>query len=82
VDLSDGCFSLHHLLSLPEGTLEFLRTNNPLESIFSGVRLQTDTMRRVRRCDNVLSLIFKIAEQLTRNWRSLDDGANRTPADA
>ena len=53
-----------------------LRTTNPLESIFSGVRLRTDATRRMRRRDNALYLVFKIVERLSQNWRSLNGGAN------
>ncbi len=52
-----------------------LRTTNPLESVFSGVRLRTDTTRRMRRRDNALYLVFKIVERLSRNWRTLNGGA-------
>lgn len=52
-----------------------LRTTNPLESIFSGVRLRTDATRRMRRRDNALYLVFKIVERLSRNWRALNGGA-------
>ncbi len=53
-----------------------LRTTNPIESIFSGVRLRTDAARRMRRRDNALYLVFKIVERLSRNWRTLNGGAN------
>jgi putative transposase len=53
-----------------------LRTTNPIESVFSGVRLRTDATRRMRRRDNVLYLVFKIVERLSRNWRALNGGAN------
>jgi len=53
-----------------------LRTTNPLESVFSGVRLRTDATRRMRRRDNALYLVFKIIERLSQNWRSLNGGAN------
>jgi putative transposase len=52
-----------------------LRTTNPIESIFSGVRLRTDATRRMRRRDNALYLVFKIVERLSRNWRGLNGGA-------
>jgi transposase-like protein len=52
-----------------------LRTTNPLESIFSGVRLRTDATRRMRRRDNALYLVFKIVERLSQNWRALNGGA-------
>ena len=53
-----------------------LRTTNPIESIFSGVRLRTDAAKRMRRRDNALYLVFKIVERLSRNWRTLNGGAN------
>ena len=53
-----------------------LRTTNPLESVFSGVRLRTDATRRMRQRDNALYLVFKIVERLSQNWRSLNGGAN------
>ena len=53
-----------------------LRTTNPLESVFSGVRLRTDATRRRRRRDNALYLVFKIVERLSQNWRSLNGGEN------
>jgi transposase-like protein len=53
-----------------------LRTTNPIESIFSGVRLRTDATRRMRRRDNALYLVFKIAERLSQNWRALNGGEN------
>ena len=53
-----------------------LRTTNPLESIFSGVRLRTDAAKRIRRRDNALYLVFKITERLSQNWRPLNGGAN------
>jgi transposase-like protein len=53
-----------------------LRTSNPIESIFSGVRLRTDAARRVRCRDNALYLVFKMVERLSSNWRGLNGGEN------
>lgn len=53
-----------------------LRTTNPLESIFSGVRLRTNAAKRLRRRDNALYLVFKIVERLSRHWRPLNGGLN------
>jgi len=53
-----------------------LRTTNPLESIFGGVRLRTDATRRIRCRENALYLVFKIVERLSQNWRTLNGGAN------
>jgi transposase-like protein len=53
-----------------------LRTTNPIESIFSGVRLRTDAAKRMRQRDNALFLVFKIVQRLSRNWRTLNGGVN------
>jgi len=53
-----------------------LRTTNPLESIFGGVRLRTDAAKRLRRRNNALYLVFKIVERLSGHWRALNGGAN------
>jgi putative transposase len=46
-----------------------LRTTNPIESIFSGVRLRTDVAKRFPNRDNLMYLIYKLIERLSRNWR-------------
>ena len=53
-----------------------LRTTNPLESIFAGVRIRTNAAKRMRRRDNALYLVFKVVQRLSGNWRSLNGGAN------
>jgi hypothetical protein len=37
-----------------------LRTSNPIESLFAGVRLRTDVAKRMRRRENALYLVFKV----------------------
>jgi transposase-like protein len=49
-----------------------LRTSNPVESIFAGVRLRTNVVKRTRRRDNALYLVFKIVERLSGSWHVLD----------
>jgi transposase-like protein len=49
-----------------------LRTSNPIESIFAGVRLRTDATKRMRVRDNVLYLVFKLAFRLSTNWRGIN----------
>ena len=53
-----------------------LRTTNPLESVFAGVRLRTDVAKRARRRENALYLVFKIVQRLSRNRRALNGGQN------
>jgi len=53
-----------------------LRTSNPIESIFSGVRLRTNASKRMRQRETALYLVFKIVERLGQNWRALNGGEN------
>ncbi len=53
-----------------------LRTTNPLESVFSAVRLRTDVTRRMKCRDSALYLVFKVALRLSERWRPLNGGRN------
>jgi transposase-like protein len=41
-----------------------LRTSNPVESVFAGVRLRTNVSKRMRRRDSALYLVFKVTQRL------------------
>jgi putative transposase len=56
----------------PEEHWVHLRTSNPIESIFSGVRLRTDASKRLRVPDNALYLVFKLVLRLSLNWRGIN----------
>ena len=53
-----------------------LRTTNPLESVFSAVRLRTDAARRMKRRDSALYLVYKVVRRLGDRWRPLYGGKN------
>jgi transposase-like protein len=53
-----------------------LRTSNPVESIFAGVRLRTNAAKRMRTREAALYLVFKVVERLAENWRALNGGQN------
>ena len=53
-----------------------LRTTNPLESVFSAVRLRTDAARRMKRRDSALYLVFKVVSRLSERWKPLYGGRN------
>ena len=53
-----------------------IRTTNPLESVFSGVRLRTDVAKRARKRENALYLVYKIVKRLSHNWRGLNGGSS------
>jgi transposase-like protein len=69
----DNFISFYHY---PKEHWIHLRTTNPVESIFSGVRLRTRAARRMRRRDNALYLVFKIVQRLSGHWHALNGGAN------
>jgi putative transposase len=56
----------------PEEHWVHLRTTNPIESIFSGVRLRTAASKRLRVPDNALYLVFKLVLRLSLNWRGIN----------
>jgi putative transposase len=51
-----------------------LRTSNPVESVFAGVRLRTNVSKRMRPRDSALYLVFKITQRLELGWRPLNGG--------
>jgi len=51
-----------------------LRTSNPVESVFAGVRLRTNVSKQMRRRDSALYLVFKITQRLELGWRPLNGG--------
>ena len=57
--------------SFPEEHWVHLRTSNPIESIFSGVRLRTNASKRLRVAENALYLVFKLVLRLSLNWRAI-----------
>ena len=59
-----------------------LRTTNPLESVFSAVRLRTNATRRMKRRDSALYLVFKVSLRLSERWRPLNGGRNLIQATA
>ena len=49
-----------------------LKTSNPIESIFDGVRLRTNATKRMRVRENAVYLVFKLISRLSLNWRSIN----------
>jgi putative transposase len=60
------------LYDFPEEHWVHLRTSNPIESIFSGVRLRTNASKRLRVRENALYLVFKLVLRLSLNWRAFN----------
>jgi putative transposase len=49
-----------------------LRTTNPVESIFSSVRLRTDAARRLRTIKTATSMLHAVIQRLSKRWRKID----------
>lgn len=49
-----------------------LKTSNPIESVFDGVKLRTNATKRMHVRENVLWLVFKLVCRLSTNWRSIN----------
>jgi len=60
------------LYDFPEEHWVHLRTSNPIESIFSGVRLRTNASKRLKVRENALYLVFKLVLRLSLNWRGIN----------
>ena len=49
-----------------------LRTTNPIESVFAGVRLRTNATKRLHVRESALSLVFKPVMRLRTTWRGIN----------
>jgi transposase-like protein len=56
----------------PEEHWIHLRTSNPIESVFSGVRLRTNAAKRMKVRENAAYLVFKLVMRLSTNWRGIN----------
>jgi transposase-like protein len=57
----------------PKDHWRHLRTSNPIESPFAGLRLRTDAAKRFKKIENALAVIWKmmlVAEQRFRRLRA------------
>jgi transposase-like protein len=59
------------LYDFPEEHWVHIRTSNPIESIFAGVRLRTNVAKRLQVRENALYLVFKLVLRLSLNWRGI-----------
>jgi transposase-like protein len=48
-----------------------LRTSNPVESIFAGVRLRTNAAKRFKQTKSGVYLVHQVLRRLSQNWRHL-----------
>jgi hypothetical protein len=56
----------------PEEHWVHLKTSNPIESIFNGVKLRTNATKRMKVRENALYLVFKLVCRASLNWRAIN----------
>ena len=64
----DRCVTFYQF---PEAHWSHLRTSNPIESIFSSVRLRTNAARRFKKTKSGVWLVHQVIERLAKRWRRL-----------
>lgn len=57
---------------LPEEHWQHLKTSNPIESVFAGVKLRTNATKRMHVRESALYLVFKLVCRLGTNWRRIN----------
>ena len=58
--------------SFPKEHWKHLRTTNPVESPFAGLRLRTDAAKRYKKVDNATAVIWKTLLLAEQRFRRLD----------
>jgi len=64
--------ALLHYFDFPKEHWVHLKTTNPIESVFAGVRLRTRVVRRFRRAHTGVAFVFKILERLSIFWARIE----------
>jgi transposase-like protein len=64
--------SLLTYYSYPQEHWVSLKTSNPIESIFSPVKLRTNAARRIKSPRSALFLIFKLIQRAQTRWRRIN----------
>jgi len=49
-----------------------LKTSNPIESVFAGVRLRTRVVRRFQKSRTGVAFVYKVIERLSQFWKSIE----------
>ena len=64
----DRCLTFYQF---PEQHWSHLRTSNPVESPFAGVRLRTNAAKRFKKTKSGVCLVHQVLLRLSQNWRRL-----------
>ena len=64
----DRCLTFYRF---PEAHWAHLRTTNPIESAFAGVRLRTNAAKRFKKTKSGVYLVHQVLLRLSQTWRHL-----------
>ena len=64
--------ALLRYFDFPKAHHRHLKTTNPIESIFSGVRLRTNVVRRFQKARNGVAFVYKIVDRLSQFWATIE----------
>jgi putative transposase len=65
--------ALLRYFDFPKAHWVHLKTTNPIESIFAGVRLRTRVVRRFQRSKTGVAFVFKVLERLAYFWSPIEE---------
>ena len=69
--LEDGLDRRLTFYRFPEQHWSQMRTSNPVESPFAGVRLRTNAARRFQKTESGVCLVHQVLLRLSQTWRRL-----------
>lgn len=69
--IRDDMSRLFSFYSFPKENWKSIRTSNPIESVFSAVRLRTEAAKRMRTGKSATYLVFALITRLSRNWHRI-----------
>jgi transposase-like protein len=64
--------ALLRYFDFPKAHRRHIKTTNPIESIFSGVRLRTRVVKRFKKGRNGVAFVYKIIERLSQFWAVIE----------
>jgi len=77
--IRDDMQRLFSFYKFPQKNWKSIRTSNPIESVFAGVRLRTEAAKRMRTGTSATYLVFALITRLSRNWNRISGHAEIAP---
>lgn len=69
--IRDDIDRMFSFFEFPKENWKSLRTSNPIESVFAGVRLRTEAAKRMRTGKSATYLVFALITRLAKNWNRI-----------